>query len=143
GWTKVRAERLEQNALFAAITAGDMYASNGLDFETLEFDGKTLNVKIDVKEEGAYKIDFVGTKKGYDPACKIVHVEETETTPDRKVEMYSDEIGVVLESVDGVEASYTLKPDDLYVRAKIYRANDDPNLRWKTKPAAWTQPYRA
>ncbi len=143
GWTKVRAERLEQNALFAAITAGDMYASNGLDFETLEFDGKTLNVKIDVKEEGPYKIDFVGTKKGYDPACKVVQVEETETTPDRKVEMYSDEIGAVLESVDGVEASYTLKPDDLYVRAKIYRADDDPNLRWKTKPAAWTQPYRA
>ena len=70
-------------------------------------------------------------------------MEETETTPERKVEMYSDEIGVVLESVDGVEASYTLKSDDLYVRAKIYRANDDPNLRWKTKPAAWTQPYRA
>ena len=142
GWTMVRSATLEQNALFDAILSGDMYPSNGLDFEEISFDGKTLNVKIDVKEEDAYKIVFVGTKKGYDPTCKIVEVAASETNPERKVESYSDEIGIVLETVDGTEGSYTLKPDDLYVRAKIYKADDDPSLGWKTKPAAWTQPWR-
>ena len=142
GWTKVRASKLEWTELLTAINEGDMYPSNGLDFEDVSFDGKTLAVKIDVKDDGRYKIDFVGTKKGYDPTCKIVQVEKSETTPERKVEAYSDEIGVVLESVEGTEASYTLKSDDLYVRAKIYRADDDPALKWKTKPAAWTQPWR-
>lgn len=142
GWTMVRAKNLDRGELFSSILAGDMYPSNGLDFEDVQFDGKTLSVKIDVKEEGEYKIDFIGTKKGYDPSCKIVEVEKSETTPYRKVEAYSDEIGVVLESIDGTEGSYTLKSDDLYVRAKIYKADADPNLKWKTKPAAWTQPWR-
>lgn len=142
GWTKVRSANLEWPELLSSIMSGDMYASNALDFEDIQFDGKTLSVKIDVQEEGEYKIDFIGTKKDYDPTTKIVEVEKSETSPYRKVEMNSDEIGVVLASVDGTEGSYTLQADDLYVRAKIYKADVDPNLKWKTKPAAWTQAYR-
>ena len=68
------AESLERRAggesrhreLLAAISAGDFYASNGLDFADIQFDGKTLSVKIDVREEGSYRILFLGTKKDYD-----------------------------------------------------------------------------
>ncbi|MDD3590771.1 MAG: twin-arginine translocation signal domain-containing protein [Thermoguttaceae bacterium] len=141
-WTMVQSASLDQNALFEAIHAGHMYASNGLDFSELSFDGKTLNVKIDVKQEGKYKIDFIGTKKGYDPTCKIVDVAKSEKTLKRRVETYSDEIGVVLETVEGTEGSYTLKADDLYVRAKIYMADNSPALEWRTRPAAWTQPWK-
>lgn len=142
GWTMVRSSKLEWNSLLESILAGDMYASNGLDFEDVSFDGKTLNVKVDVKEEGAYRIDFIGTRKDYDPTCKIVEVAQSATTPERKVEAYSDEIGIVLESVEGTEGSYTLKPDDLYVRAKVYKAGTDASQKWQTRPAAWTQPWR-
>lgn len=142
GWTKVRAAKLDQNELFSSIMAGEMYVSTGLDFAELSFDGKTLNVKIDVKEEGEYKIEFIGTKKGYDPTCKIIEIEETETSPFRRVENYSDGVGVLFESIDGTEGSYTLKPDDLYVRAKIYRVDEDQTLKWRAKNAAWSQPCR-
>ncbi|MDO5309848.1 MAG: twin-arginine translocation signal domain-containing protein [Planctomycetia bacterium] len=143
GWTMVRAEELSQDAILDAITRGDMYSSNGLDFEEIEFDGKTLNVKIDPHEDGPYRIDFIGTKKDYDPTCKLLNVEpEQGVSPKRVVETYSDQIGVVLETAEGLEASYTLKPDDLYVRAKIYKADADASKEWKVKPAAWTQAYR-
>ncbi len=140
-WTKVRADRLEWNAILAAINEGDMYTSNGLDFEEIRFDGKTLEVKIDVQDDAKYRIEFYGTKKDYDPTMKTFDVEAVEgVSPKRTVERYSDQIGVLLEKVDGVDASYTLRQDDLYVRAKIVREDDEAH-NWRSKPAAWTQPY--
>jgi hypothetical protein len=117
-----------------------MYVSNGLDFADIQFDGKTLSVKIDVKEEGKYKIEFVGTKKDYNPEPKLVEIAESKTSPKRKVERFSDEIGVVLDAVEGTEGSYTLKADDLYVRAKIVKIPPQSDV-WNARPAAWTQPY--
>ena len=55
--------------------------------------------------------------------------------------MFSDTIGVVLDTVEGPEGSYTLKPDDLYVRAKIVKVTEGLKPNWNTDPAAWTQPY--
>ena len=140
GWSMVRSAKLETRSLIEAMDAGDMYVSNGLDFADIQFDGKTLAVKIDVKEEGKYKIEFVGTKKGYDPEAKIVEIAESKTSPKRKVERFSDEIGVVLDAVEGTEGSYTLKADDLYVRAKIVKIPPQSDV-WNARPAAWTQPY--
>ncbi|MBQ1455956.1 MAG: hypothetical protein IIZ25_08940, partial [Thermoguttaceae bacterium] len=62
------------------------------------------------------------------------------------IESYSPEIGKVLESVEGREGSYTLKADDLYVRARVYRLdeNNDPVVRPESglyNFAAWTQSY--
>jgi len=140
GWTMVRSAKLETRSLIEAMDAGDMYASNGLDFADIQFDGKTLSVKIDVKEEGKYKIEFVGTKKDYNPEPKLVEVAESKTSPKRKIERFSDEIGVVLDAVEGTEGSYTLKADDLYVRAKIVKVPPQSDA-WNARPAAWSQPY--
>lgn len=142
GWCVVRAANLEVGELMAAMREGDFYASNGLDFADIRFDGKTLEVKIDVREEGQYRIDFIGTKKDYDPSSQVIEVAEGARNPARKIDIYSDSIGRVLESVEGTEGSYTLKPNDLYVRAKIVKAGQDPQADWQAKPAAWTQPYR-
>jgi len=60
----------------------------------------------------------------------------------RKIDVYSDSIGVVLGTVEGTEGSYTLKPDDLYVRAKIVKVDQDLKPDWQSRPAAWSQPYR-
>jgi hypothetical protein len=141
-WSVVRAANLCAEELLAAIAAGDFYASNGLDFEDIQFDGRTLSVKIDVQEEGPYRIVFLGTKKGYDPSSRIIDVEKGPRCPARKIDVYSGGIGVVLDSVEGTQGAYTLKPDDLYVRAKIVRAAEPPGLDWQSQPAAWTQPYK-
>ena len=143
GWSVVRAERLEIPDILAAIRAGDFYASRGLAFDDIRFDGKTLEVKIDVQEEGEYVIDFIGTKKDYSPECRYIETDyEPGKTLQRKLECYSDEIGKVLETVEGTEGSYTLKPEDLYVRAKIYKKGA-VKKDWETENAAWTQPYRS
>ena len=62
-WSVVRAASLCVNDLLEAIRTGDFYASNGLDFQDIRFDGKRLSVKVDVREEGRYRIQFIGTKK--------------------------------------------------------------------------------
>ncbi len=141
-WSMVRAASLSVKDLLEAINAGDFYASNGLDFAEVQFDGKTLSVKIDAREEGKYRIEFLGTKKDYDPTCRTIDVEKGPRNPARKVDVYSDGIGIVLDAVEGVEGSYTLKPNDLYVRAKIVKLGPDLQPDWESAPAAWTQPYR-
>ncbi len=139
-WCVVRAAGLSADNLLEAMRMGDFYASNGLDFAEIQFDGKTLSVKIDVQQEGAYRIEFLGTKKDYDPSSQVIEVEQGDRRPARKIDVYSDSIGAVLETVEGTEGSYTLKPDDLYVRAKIVKG-DNVRPDWKSQPAAWTQPY--
>lgn len=141
-WSVVRAERLDTSCLINAFHEGDFYASNGLDFDTIQFDGKTLSVRIKVKEEGQYRIFFIGTKKDYDPQCKTLDVKAGKKNPSRRIEIYSDSIGTIFETVEGTEGSYTLKPEDLYVRAKIVKVSKEMKDDWESKPAAWSQPYR-
>ena len=140
-WSVVRAASLCVSDLLEAIRTGDFYASNGLDFQDIQFDGKCLSVKMDVREEGRYRIQFIGTKKDYDPSSRVVEVEKGPRCPARKIDVFSDTIGVVLDTVEGPEGSYTLKPDDLYVRAKIVKVAKDLEPDWQSHPAAWTQPY--
>lgn len=141
-WSVVRAARLGVAELFSAIREGDFYASNGLDFEEIQFDGKSLSVKIDVREEGRYRIEFIGTKKDYDPSSQVVEVKAGSRNPARKIDVFSDSIGIVLDAVEGTEGSYTLKPEDLYVRAKIVKLGKEHQSDWQSHPAAWSQPYR-
>ena len=142
-WSVVRAASLSTEELLAAISAGDFYASNGLDFADIQFDGKTLAVKIAVREAGRYRIEFLGTKKDYDPSSQVIEVAQGPRCPARKIDVYSDKIGVVLETTEGTQGAYTLKPDDLYVRAKIVQVHDDLQPDWQSQPAAWSQPYRS
>ncbi len=150
GWTHVYADELETNALLKAMNEGRSYISTGLQFAEISFDGKTLAVKLDPKVEGQYRIEFVGTKKDYDETFKVIEVGGgPENAPHRKVECWSKEIGKVLETVDGLEASYTLRSDDLYIRAKAYRIGapcvdqgSDYTISPLVSDGAWTQPYR-
>ena len=111
------------------------------DFQDIQFDGRCLSVKMDVRQEGRYRIEFIGTKKGYDPSSRVIEVKEGPRCPARRIDIYSDRIGIVLDTVEGTEGSYTLQPDDLYVRAKIVKVVEDLKPDWQSRPAAWTQPY--
>ncbi|MCF0234049.1 MAG: hypothetical protein HUK22_03615, partial [Thermoguttaceae bacterium] len=105
GWTRVWASELTPAALFDAMNRGASYTSSGLEFAEVKFDGKTLSVRLDPQVEGEYKIEFVGTKKDYDPTPVVKKHE----SPAATVEHYSDAIGATLETVEGLEGSYTLK----------------------------------
>ncbi len=140
-WCVVRAANLDTRSLFDAIRCGELYASNGLDFQDIQFDGDQLSVRINVHEEGDYQIQFIGTKKDYDPSSRVIETEKGPRCPARKIDVYSDTIGVVLDTVKGTEGSYTLQANDLYVRAKIIKVSQNPQPDWQSQPAAWTQPY--
>ena len=149
GWMYVRADELTAEAIFEAMNRGDSYTSSGLELADVHFDGRTLEVKINPDKEGDYRIEFIGTKKDYDSSCKILDVPANNSQPGRVVEAYSDKIGQTLATVEGLEGSYTLQADDLYVRAKAYRigagnvaiGSDYPDAPL-TADSAWTQVYR-
>lgn len=148
GWTVVRADQLDASSLINAINAGDYYTSNGLDFADIAFDraAGTLSVTVAAAEGETYRIDFIGTKKNFDRTVTPVDSPAKDKQPQRTIHVYSDDIGVVLQSTVGTQSSYTLADDDLYVRARVTLkspAEKSEILRNKlSKPAAWTQPYR-
>lgn len=146
GCMYVQADSLTIPALFEAIRKGDFYASLGIELEKVDFDAatKTLHVQVKAEEGVSYRIDFIGTKKGYAEKHEVIEVPAVEKTPARKIDVYSDEVGVVLKSIDGVEASYTLQEDDLYVRARVFIPEKSKigERSLLLRPCAWTQPVR-
>ena len=74
--------------------------------------------------DAAFTVQFVGTKR--DPGGAL--------PPEEKM-------GVVLSESAGVEATYTLAEDDLYVRAVVTSSAGHVNPSFKEqKKQAWTQP---
>jgi len=141
-WCVVRANNLDVTELLAAIRGGDFYASSGLGFADIQFDGKSLAVTIDERDEGPYRIEFIGTRKDYDPSSRVIEVKAGGRNPARKIDVFSDSIGMVLDTIEETEGSYTLRPEDLYVRARVTKVGQASRADWQSRPAAWTQPYR-
>lgn len=73
-----------------------------------------LAVKIEVRDEGPYRTEFIGTKKDYDSSSRVIEVGEAVRNPARKIDVYSDSIDTILDTVEGTAGSYTLRLDDLY-----------------------------
>lgn len=146
GWIMVRANELTDKAILSAMYAGDFYASTGVDLDDVSFDKsrKTLSVKVKPADGVKYTIQFIGTKKGFDRTTTTVEDPAKDKKQARTFTVYSDEIGAVLQSTEGIQASYTMADDDLYVRAKII-ADSAPARKIHGKPdhpTAWTQPVR-
>lgn len=146
GWIVVRAKNLDANEIMLALRNGDFYMSCGVEMEDIRFDKETgtLSVKVKPEIDVKYRIQFVGTKRDFDQTYTVFEIEQTERYPARKGWTFSKDIGIELLSVEGTEASYQLKEDDLYVRAIITsnkrRVFRDP---WGPETVtAWTQPYQ-
>ena len=150
-WMMVRATELTPKKLLAAIHRGDCYASNGVLLEDVDFSVTDNTLRVAVKAEPGvnYRIHFITTKQNFDrtvthitsPAEKIGKA----IRPARIIPVYSDDIGRIVKTVAGTEASYRLEPDDLYARARV--ESDVPgkfasHFHPKVK-TAWTQPYVA
>ena len=101
GWIYVRAASLSQADILAAMAKGDFYASNGVEFTDIQAGATGLTVTIKADPISNYRIEFVGAG------------------------------GKVLAESTDVKATYTFKPGDVYVRARVFESNGK---------RAWTQP---
>ena len=101
GWVAVRAPRLETRALLDGLEQGDFYASTGV--ELSEYHATTRQITVTVKATGfsKYRIQFIG--KG----------------------------GRVLREVAEPEATYEIRGNEGYVRARVLESNGR---------MAWAQP---
>jgi|GEM_PF-103212 len=139
GWVVVKAPRLEADSIVEAMEAGRFYASSGVVLRDIEFDGRTLAVRIRPEPGVSYSTRFIGTLKGCDLSSRpVVDKEGNEVNATR---IYSDEIGRTLKEVEGTIASYRLTGEELYVRAKITSSRPKENPSWQSQfESAWVQP---
>jgi len=139
----VRSRHLTPESIIEAMEAGDFYASNGVTLKDVQFDGKTLTVKVDKERGVSYTTRFIGTRTGFDPTItEQTHQHKHKDGDwDHTVKVYSDRIGEVFKEVEATVASYTLTGDELYVRATV--TSDKPKENY-TDPGemetAWVQP---
>ena len=145
GWVCVRAPKLDCDTLVQAMNRGDFYSSTGVTLKDVAFDAATgtLAVQVEPKADETYEITFTVTRADFDQTATPFDDPAADKKPARQGIKYSDTIGVTAKKVSGTSASYTMQPDDLYVRATVTSSAKMP------KPAlcgpwvytAWTQPY--
>jgi len=141
----VRSAELSPDALLAAMHTGDFYTSTGVTLADIAFDAakRSLHVKVLPEPDVSYTISFITTKKNFDQTVRTVDVPAAKGHGARTVPIYSADIGKAVHRAEGTEATFTMAPDDLYVRAKVessqpstYTGNFHPD-----KQVAWTQPF--
>ena len=139
GWVWVRSEKLTPESLIAAMEAGDFYSSSGVKLRELRQSPKEIALEIETQPGVTYTTQFIGTRRGYDPKNEPQRNAAGEAL--RVVHTYSKDIGAVLAEVKGAKASYTLKGDEIYVRAKVISTKPHPNPSQRGDvETAWTQP---
>jgi hypothetical protein len=139
GWVMVRADQLTPDALLGAMEAGDFYATSGVVLRDVQRGDGRLRVRVASEPGVSYRIQFFGTRRGYDAASEPVL--DTKGAPLATTRRYSPQIGALLAETRGTEGSYVLKGDELYVRARIVSTRGVP---YPTSEGgvetAWTQP---
>ncbi len=101
GWVYVRAASLEPRALVEALERGEFYSSTGVVLDAVDATGTAVKVTVKATPFSKYRIQFIGRD------------------------------GRVLREVADSAATYAIKGDEGYVRAKVLESNG---------AVAWTQP---
>jgi hypothetical protein len=101
GWVVVRAAKLEARLLVEALERGDFYASTGVVLDDVQIDASTMTVKVKPDSWAKYRIQFIG------------------------------KAGRLLREVPETAATYTIRGDEGYVRARVIESNGR---------MAWIQP---
>jgi predicted metal-dependent phosphoesterase TrpH len=148
GWVMVRATHLTPEHIVKAIKRGDCYASSGVTLKDVRYDATSKILEIEIAPDGdaTYKTDFVGTLKGVDTSSQDPPPLPKPKTPDEKIggrvsRRYSDAIGKVLATQDGLTVRYQLTGKELYVRAVITSSKPPVDPAWEEqRQQAWTQP---
>lgn len=145
GWVMVRAQYLTPESIIRAMRAGDFYATTGVVLDAVAFNkqSRTLSLQIHPQGNETFVTRFVGTRKGVnlkgrprvDRSGRVV-----DTTLDYRTAS-GPQIGEVLAELRGTTPAYTLRGDELYVRAIVTSsgAPDVLSSEFGFK-RAWTQP---
>jgi hypothetical protein len=137
GWVMVRATHLTPESIIRAMEAGDFYASSGVTLTDITRANRTLALEIQPEPGVTYTTQFIGTRRGYDPASQVIG-EPGKALQHRR---YSKDVGAILAEVKGTTAAYTLAGDEIYVRAKVISSKPKPNASVEDEvECAWTQP---
>jgi len=120
GWVMVRARHLTPESIVLALEAGDFYASSGVTLQDVTRSATTLSLEIQPEPGVTYVTQFIGTRRGYDPACQLLPSRDGDAGSKKTLphHRYSKEVGAVLAEVKGLSAAYTLRGDEIYVRAR-------------------------
>ena len=139
GWLMVRARTLSAESLVASLERGDFYATSGVELEDQRRDGRRVTVRIAARPGVSYRTRFIGTRRGFKTASEPVRNAAGEKV--RATERYDAGIGEVFAEVEGPVATYEMKGDELYVRAKVTSSQlkANPYIKGETE-AAWVQP---
>lgn len=141
GWVMVRAKHLTPESIVLAMEAGDFYATSGVELNDVKREGNQLSVAIKAEAGVKYRTQFIGTRRGFSTTTELLTStakDAARTLPHRR---YSKDVGAVLSEVEGVAASYTLRGDELYVRAKVISSKPKVNGSVAGEfETAWTQP---
>ena len=140
GWVMVRSERLDPPSLIAAMEAGEFYSSSGVSLRQIQRAGNTMRIEVEAKPGVTYTVRFIGTRRGFDATRSPVVSANGE--PIRATQRYSDQIGETFSVVAGPSAEYSLRGDELYVRAVVNSSQKIANPSRKGETAsAWIQPW--
>jgi len=121
------------------MNAGDFYCSTGVTLAKIAFENDTLTVRVEPEPGVTYTTRFLGTRRGYDRAGRPV--TDAEGNEIRTTRRYSREIGAVLAEAAGTTARYTLRGDEIYVRAKVVSSRKNASSHVPDEcESAWTQP---
>ncbi|MFH1945798.1 MAG: CehA/McbA family metallohydrolase [Acidobacteriota bacterium] len=101
-WIMVRAEELTPDSIVRALETGDFYSTVGILLKDIRITNESYTISIDPVSQMHYTTTFIG------------------------------ENGRILKEDYSLEPSYTLKGDELYVRARIFASSGE---------FACTQPY--
>ena len=144
-WICVRSRFLTPESILRALRSGDFYASTGVELIDVGFDAssRTLSLQIQPQAGESYVTRFIGTRRGVNLKGRP-RLDESgrvlETTLDYRSES-GPSLGEVFAEVPGVIPSYTLKGDELYVRAVVVSSARPavPSTEFEFQ-RAWTQP---
>ena len=139
GWVMVLSKELTTASLIEALEAGKFYAGSGVRLSRVDSSEAGLAIEVDAVPGEEYTIEFIGTRKGYDPKSEpVVDSSGAEIHTTRR---YSAEIGAVLATVKGTKASYVMQGDEIYVRARVTSNALHPNPSEVGEfQRAWVQP---
>src|SRR6185369_11350304 len=70
GWIMVRAPRLTVGSVIAALEQGDFYATTGVRLREIDAEKNRLAITIEPEAGVRYRTQFIGTRKGFDPASR-------------------------------------------------------------------------
>ncbi len=139
GWVEVLAKELTVENLIGSMEAGQFYASSGVSLKRIETNDKRMSIEVDAVKGETYKIEFIGTRKGFDATNEPVTDDSGKEI--RTTRRYSKDIGETLALVEGPQAEYQFQGDELYVRARITSSAKHSNPAEPDEfQRAWCQP---